>query len=708
MQDAARIAGRYEIVRQIGRGGMARVFLARQTDLDRDVALKEVAGLRQADDTFIRRFFRESRLVGSLQHPNIVTVYEYFEDDGVPYIAMEYLEAGSLRQYVGDLTLVQVAGVLEGVLAGLAHAQARGIVHRDLKPENVMLDDAGRVKIADFGIAKATGDAATTGALTVSGMMIGTPRYMAPEQALSLEIGPWTDLYSVGCMAYEMLTGDPPFTDGATPMALLMQHVSRPPVPLHVREPSLDPAIAAWVDKLLAKDPAERWSSAVDAWDELEELVITVLGPRWRRGARIPEDAAAPAEASRPLTPAPFESDLARTPPEAGGVTPDPGVRNPPPPAGRERVQSLAGAPVAVASSAPTAEETRTPEREPSVVRAAPAEPVAALALTADRDVPPAGAVGRAALAATPRRYGRAAALAGTAVLLAVVGYLAAPAGSTRRAPTPLAETATGPAVSLSSPARFEPVRAPSGLSLRDPVALGKDGRRQELVAAGTSRATGPTLLPAGLAAGSDEGPAPTRVRLGSLEAYRYDGLRPLGSDEPMNVYVAPTTAGVATVLCMAPPERLEAFTPDCERIAQTLRLRGARRLPLGPSPAYARRVGRALRTLGRDRAAAVSRMRSASRPGAQAAAATAGSRALARASAAVAASASSPYDRSANSAVVAALNRTASAYGGLARAARAGDRAQYAAGRRAVTRAEDVLDRSISDLRPLGYVVGS
>jgi serine/threonine protein kinase len=199
MQDAARIAGRYEIVRQIGRGGMARVFLARQTDLDRDVALKEVAGLRQADDTFIRRFFRESRLVGSLQHPNIVTVYEYFEDDGVPYIAMEYLEAGSLRQYVGDLTLVQVAGVLEGVLAGLAHAQARGIVHRDLKPENVMLDDAGRVKIADFGIAKATGDAATTGALTVSGMMIGTPRYMAPEQALSLEIGPWTDLYSVGC-----------------------------------------------------------------------------------------------------------------------------------------------------------------------------------------------------------------------------------------------------------------------------------------------------------------------------------------------------------------------------------------------------------------------------------------------------------------------------------------------------------------------------
>jgi hypothetical protein len=175
-----------------------------------------------------------------------------------------------------------------------------------------------------------------------------------------------------------------------------------------------------------------------------------------------------------------------------------------------------------------------------------------------------------------------------------------------------------------------------------------------------------------------------------------------------MDVYVAPTTAGVATVLCMASPGRLEALTPDCERIAQTLRLRGARRLPLGPSPSYARRVGRALRTLGRDRAAAVSRMRSATSPGAQAAAATAASRALARASAAAASSASSPYDRGANSAVVAALNRTARAYGGLARAARARDRAQYVAARRAVTRAEDVLERSVSDLRPLGYVVGS
>jgi hypothetical protein len=296
--------------------------------------------------------------------------------------------------------------------------------------------------------------------------------------------------------------------------------------------------------------------------------------------------------------------------------------------------------------------------------------------------------------------------LAGAAALIAVVGYLAAPTGSTRRAPAPLSDTASGPAVSVRYPADFAPVRAPSGVSLSGPVALGKDGGRHEVVTAGTSRATGPSLLPAGLAAGADEGPIPSRVRLGSLEAYRYDGLRPLGSDEPLHVYVAPTTAGVATVLCMARRGRLDAFTPDCDRIAQTLQVPGARGLPLGPSPAYARRVGRALKALGRDRAAAVSRMRTARTPAAQAAAATAASRAVARARAAVAASAASPYDRGANATLTAALKRTARAYGGLAGAARADDRAGYAAARRAVATAEAALTDAIADLRPLGYAI--
>jgi len=134
----ARTVGRYEIVDELGRGGMATVYLARQVDLDRLVALKELSALRQSDPTFARRFLRESRLAGSLNHPNIVTVFDYLERDGVPYIAMEYVAGGSLRPQVGRLSLSQIAGVLEGVLAALDHAHGRHVVHRDLKPENVM------------------------------------------------------------------------------------------------------------------------------------------------------------------------------------------------------------------------------------------------------------------------------------------------------------------------------------------------------------------------------------------------------------------------------------------------------------------------------------------------------------------------------------------------------------------------------------------
>src|SRR5439155_23019302 len=149
-----------------GRGGMAVVYLARQTDLDRNVALKELAAFRAADPASVERFLLESRLAGSLNHPNVVTVHEYFEHEGTPYIAMEYFERGSLRRFVDRLTLAQTARVLEGLLAGLAHAEAHGIVHRDLKPENAMVTADGSLKITDFGLARAL--QATDAALTTT------------------------------------------------------------------------------------------------------------------------------------------------------------------------------------------------------------------------------------------------------------------------------------------------------------------------------------------------------------------------------------------------------------------------------------------------------------------------------------------------------------------------------------------------------------
>jgi serine/threonine protein kinase len=178
MADEPRRVGRYEIVREVGRGGMALVYLARQTDLNRDVALKELAMLHAGNPAFAARFLQESQTAGSLTHPNIVTVHEYFEHEGTPYIAMEYMPRGSLRPLIGNMSLPQIAGVFEGLLSGLAYAESLQIIHRDLKPENLMLSSAGTPKITDFGIAKAVNK--LSAGLTATGTTVGTPTYMSP------------------------------------------------------------------------------------------------------------------------------------------------------------------------------------------------------------------------------------------------------------------------------------------------------------------------------------------------------------------------------------------------------------------------------------------------------------------------------------------------------------------------------------------------
>ena len=279
-----RRVGRYELLGEIGRGATAVVHLARQTDLDREVALKELLALQAADPALVDRFLRESRLVGSLNHPSIVTVYEYFEHDGTPFIAMEYLPRGSLRPFVGSLDVAQVAGALQCILGGLAHAETRGIVHRDLKPENLLITSNGELKIADFGIAKALD--AESGSLTLTGTTVGTPAYMAPEQAMAGDVGPSADLYATGVIAYELLAGTVPF-QGNVAMAVMLQHLNDPVPPLRASRPDLDLELCDWVERMLAKQPERRPVGAADALDDLDEIVIRMLGPRWRRRARL-------------------------------------------------------------------------------------------------------------------------------------------------------------------------------------------------------------------------------------------------------------------------------------------------------------------------------------------------------------------------------------------------------------------------------------
>ena len=284
----ARTVGRYELLREIGRGGAATVYLARQTDLGRLVALKELTALPVSDPLTARRFVRESRLAGSLNHPNVVTVHDFFEDRGTPYIAMEYLERGSLRPLMRAAHVRAGRGRSTACWPASSYAHGRGIVHRDLKPENLMVSEDERVKIADFGIAKVTDEAPATTALTVKGTTIGTPTYMAPEQAMGGEVGPWTDLYAVGVIAFELLAGRSPFDASGGPMAILLRHVNEQPLELATVNPSADPRLSDWIARLLVKDPARREQSADAAWHAFEEIVLDRLGPRWRRTAALP------------------------------------------------------------------------------------------------------------------------------------------------------------------------------------------------------------------------------------------------------------------------------------------------------------------------------------------------------------------------------------------------------------------------------------
>jgi hypothetical protein len=274
---------------------------------------------------------------------------------------MEYLPRGSLRRWIGRMSLPQVLGVLEGVLAGLAHAEQHGVAHRDLKPENVLVTGGGAVKIADFGIAKAYTRVTTR--LTATGTAVGTPAYMAPEQALGQRVGPRTDLYALGVMAFEMLTGTPPFGADDTPVAILYRHVNDRPPRLRKAQPAIDPRLDDWVAALLEKAPEDRPQGAAAAWRSLEEIVVDLLGPYWRRHCALDEPAetfvswpqlaaaATPPTADAATPPTAAASEVAATvtpaPPDTLAAPPPPPPpkrhRRPPLPRGRRPLLALGG-----------------------------------------------------------------------------------------------------------------------------------------------------------------------------------------------------------------------------------------------------------------------------------------------------------------------------------------------------------------------------
>jgi serine/threonine-protein kinase len=323
--------GRYVLQHLLGQGGMASVHLAHDTVLGRPVAIKTLHTELGREASFRERFRREAQAVARLQHTNIVTVYDSGEEvtpDGatVPYIVMEYVEGQSLRDVLnqsiaehGAMPAEQALKITAAVLAALDVSHDQGLVHRDIKPGNVMVNTKGVVKVMDFGIARAMQSGVSS--MTQTGMVVGTPQYLSPEQALGKSVDARSDLYSVGCMLFELLTGQLPF-DGDSPFSIAYKHVQEEPPTTSSLNRAVTPAVDALVSRALRKDPAHRFPTAEAMREETERV------------AAGEKTGAAPLVAS-PLVisegpRANHHSSLANFPPVGGDIrTPTPQVQQP-------------------------------------------------------------------------------------------------------------------------------------------------------------------------------------------------------------------------------------------------------------------------------------------------------------------------------------------------------------------------------------------
>jgi tRNA A-37 threonylcarbamoyl transferase component Bud32 len=307
--------GQFQIVEELGRGGMATVYKAYQASLQRHVALKVLAPALAQDMDVVKRFLREAQTAAALRHANVITIYDVGSDEDIHYIVAEYLEGITLAQLLdtqgGALPLARIMHIVRQVSDALDYAHARGYVHRDIKPSNIMVDPArdDHVTLMDFGLVQV----ASGSRITRSGYIVGTPDYMSPEQAKGEPIDRRTDVYSLGVTTYHMLTGNVPFAK-PTPHAVLLAHVMEEPPAMSALGTVTPPEVEAVVIKSMAKDPADRYDWASDMANDLETAITAVDLGALDTGALAPQpapDAPAPAARSTPVFPSGRAPDVA-------------------------------------------------------------------------------------------------------------------------------------------------------------------------------------------------------------------------------------------------------------------------------------------------------------------------------------------------------------------------------------------------------------
>ncbi|MCW3027432.1 MAG: serine/threonine protein kinase [Solirubrobacterales bacterium] len=642
---------------------MAVVYRATQLSLDRVVALKVIAPELGDDPSFRARFKREGQLQAAMDHEHIVPVHEAGESEHGLFLAMRLIAGPTLKDLIlsGQLDPRRSVRLLAQVAQALDVAHQAGLIHRDVKPQNILIDRNDHVYLADFGLTKALDD---TTRLTGTGQFLGTIDYVAPEQIQGEPPIAASDCYSLTAVLYECLAGQVPFP-GHNEAAVLHAHVVKPPPRITEVRPELPAAMDEVIAVGMAKDPGARPSSATKLLRAAAQALAST-SPQ-------------PSSRAQPTRHGPL--------PDGGGGT----------------------------------QTTRVPDARAAVTaRGSPALEVPAgatrLAQTAAAPPPPGAVAAEVAVGPTsaePRiSAGALTGLIGALAAIAIAGGFLLGHSGTKAVSARFTNSATVGHLQLRYPSGWQVgagLPAVPGMSFNEPLVLGPTPSLYGLTAGEIADAEGPTLLAASFR-GRLGGALPPGdpVKLGGLDAYRYERLHVRGLNGTLTVYAAPTSAGVATLACWDAASAAPAGQAECGRVAATLRLAGAKSYPLGPDAGYASLLSAALTRLHAATSSPLARLPAASSASGQAQAEQRLAMAFSKAAVDLSGAVVSPMVREVHNALTGALRQIASGYSRAAVAAHSGNAGAYRSAGQEVVAGSTAFTRALRGLSGLGYTVGT